>query len=953
MTASAGPVIPASLSGHSAPTATATESVAITRRTASSDGSLVEVATGVDPRPGLGDYVRAVRMERPSAITTNVTLLREVLPANPATLADVTDINHTIRLNGTRETTVDLHLDPTDPACRQEWTVTSPLTSVTTVCEDELGRTRSVSAPGFEPVAITYDGATGGISTITQGVRVTEASYAAPAGGGTQPWPRSIQSMGPGSNVLDELTFTRDAAGWITRLNLQDKWSNSQIDIDWDLRGRLAYLKLPHNETHGFDYTAGSALSRYIPPATASGGVLDIPFFDEMERPEELRVLDGSTVVESMGYTYHGTFGSLSRIDLPGGRAIKIARDTTTTPDSVAVDGRIRGLVLDDAETAYVYDGPFLESETWDGIVAGSVSRDIDAYGELTELTVNATPIAYAHDDDGRLIQAGALVVTPDLYGAGATQHWERDTTLVVGAHSFSSNEVLNRHGELDAFTVDHSSAGTLYSYGVTTRDDLGREVTRTESLSGEATRSYTFDFYGQGRLARARLSGSIVAQYTYDANGNRLSATYSNAWNSRPDISTTDYDAQDRLLKYGACNYTYSAAGQLETRDCGSGTEAFEYDMLGNLLSVDVPTHGVVVDYDVDALGRRIRRRVLDGTTVLEEQRWLYLDGLNPVAELDDSNALTRIFVYGTRANVPDYMIDVATGDGYRFIADPRGSLRAVVDPSGNIVQRTEYDPFGVILDEHLDTGFARVPFGFAGGIHEPLTGLVRFGARDYEPATGRWTAKDPLLFGGGQTNLYVYVDGDPVNRLDPSGAFWIGLAFSAGSSGVSNALYNRNSISPGAAFASGLLGGIAGAGVGAAATFMLAPILGPLAPFVGSAIGGAVSGMLTELLNQYAMQHSSCVPPGSGYGPQSGYDWGRVRNAAIFGGIAGGVAGPIGAGAGARQTMLAPSLADALSESSTRGLASGIAGNYAGFAGNFGSNMIQGIIDVAAAAR
>lgn len=191
------------------------------------------------------------------------------------------------------------------------------------------------------------------------------------------------------------------------------------------------------------------------------------------------------------------------------------------------------------------------------------------------------------------------------------------------------------------------------------------------------------------------------------------------------------------------------------------------------NALSVDLPNHGVVIDYDVDALGRRIRRRVLDGATVLEEQRWLYLDGLNPIAELDDSNALTRIFVHGTRANVPDYMIDVPTGDRYRFITDPRGSLRAVVDPSGNIVQRTEYDPFGVILDEDLDTGFARAPFGFAGGLHEPLTGLVLFGARDYEPATGRWTAKDPILFGGDSANLYLYVGGDPVNLVDPGGEY------------------------------------------------------------------------------------------------------------------------------------------------------------------------------------
>ena len=48
----------------------------------------------------------------------------------------------------------------------------------------------------------------------------------------------------------------------------------------------------------------------------------------------------------------------------------------------------------------------------------------------------------------------------------------------------------------------------------------------------------------------------------------------------------------------------------------------------------------------------------------------------------------------------------------------------------------------------------------------------LLGFGARDYDPFVGRWTSKDPLLFRGHQTNLYVYAGNDPVNEVDPSGA-------------------------------------------------------------------------------------------------------------------------------------------------------------------------------------
>jgi RHS repeat-associated protein len=63
-------------------------------------------------------------------------------------------------------------------------------------------------------------------------------------------------------------------------------------------------------------------------------------------------------------------------------------------------------------------------------------------------------------------------------------------------------------------------------------------------------------------------------------------------------------------------------------------------------------------------------------------------------------------------------------------------------------------------------------LPVGFAGGLADTTTGLVRFGYRDYEPATGRWTAKDPIFFKGGQGNLYGYTrNNDPVNWKDPTG--------------------------------------------------------------------------------------------------------------------------------------------------------------------------------------
>ena len=148
---------------------------------------------------------------------------------------------------------------------------------------------------------------------------------------------------------------------------------------------------------------------------------------------------------------------------------------------------------------------------------------------------------------------------------------------------------------------------------------------------------------------------------------------------------------------------------------------------------------------------------------------RWTkrYRDGLNPVAELDGAGSVVKRFVYGSRLNVPDYV--VTAGGTYRVITDHLGSPRRVVNVANgsDVLLEATYDEFG----NASGVGLGGATFGFAGGLFDADTGLVRFGARDYDAAAGRWTAKDPILWEGEQSNLHAYVDNDPVNLIDPLG--------------------------------------------------------------------------------------------------------------------------------------------------------------------------------------
>ncbi|MEQ1644944.1 MAG: RHS repeat-associated core domain-containing protein, partial [Pyrinomonadaceae bacterium] len=259
-------------------------------------------------------------------------------------------------------------------------------------------------------------------------------------------------------------------------------------------------------------------------------------------------------------------------------------------------------------------------------------------------------------------------------------------------------------------------------------------------------------------RLSSVTINGSPQATVTlgYDSNDNRTSII------SGGSSITATYDVQDRLNSFGGATYTYTSNGELLSKTVAGATSTYNYDVHGNLRTASLPG-GVAVEYLVDGLNRRVGKSV-NGSLI---QGFLYQDDLQIAAELNGAGNLVSRFVYASRPSVPDFMLK--NGRTYRLISDHLGSVRLVVDvTSGDIAQRMDYDDFGVVL---LDTNPGFQPFGFAGGIYDIHTKLTRFGVRDLDAETGRWTSKDPLLFLGDDPNLYAYAFSDPVNRTDPDG--------------------------------------------------------------------------------------------------------------------------------------------------------------------------------------
>jgi RHS repeat-associated protein len=675
------------------------------------DGTITTLREGPDPRFGMqAPLIQSFAVTTPGGLAATVSQVRAVTLTDSLALLSLTSLTDTVSINGRSSTSA---YDATSKTITNRTPMGRQMVSTL----DGYGRVVEQRITGLEPLRYTYD-SLGQLVAVAQGLRQTVLGY---------------DGKGRLASITDPLSrtvgFGYDAVGRITQQVLPDR---REVFFSYDANGNVTSITPPGRPSHAFAYSAIDLEESYLPPELGEGLNLTHSTYNLDHQPVEMARPDGTTI--TLGYDQAGRPSTLI---LPRGQVAFGYHPTT---------GNLTTITDPDGKTlSYNYDGSLLTRETWAGTISGNIQYTYDDNFRLTSQSVNGdSSLTFQYDEDSLLTQVGALAFSRDPQIGHIT-----GSTLghVVDARVYNSFGELSTYramfGGNDIFAVQY------------TRDQLGRIIQKTETVEGQAIAySYTYDI--TGRLTEVQRNDSTIATYAYDTNGNRLSYT------SPDGILTATYDVQDRLLRYGSTTYTYTANGELQHKTAGHQTTTYEYDPLGNLRAVNLPT-GFQIEYVIDGRSRRVGKKV-NGVLL---QGFLYDGDLKPAAQLDGNGQITARFIYGIRGNVPDYM--VKGGITYRIITDHLGSPRLVVDATtGHVVQRMTYDVFGqVTFDDN--PGFQ--PFGFAGGLYDPDTQLTRFGARDYDVETGRWTAKDPIRFAGGDTNLYGYVLNDPVNWIDPTG--------------------------------------------------------------------------------------------------------------------------------------------------------------------------------------
>jgi len=209
-------------------------------------------------------------------------------------------------------------------------------------------------------------------------------------------------------------------------------------------------------------------------------------------------------------------------------------------------------------------------------------------------------------------------------------------------------------------------------------------------------------------------------------------------------------YDAANRLTSVGGVAYTWDANGNLTS----DGVRSYTYDHSNRLTQVTQGSFTTQYVYNGD--GVRTSKTVAGDTT----EYALDLLATLPVV-ISDTDA---VYLYGLD------IIAQQQAERQYYMHDGLGSVRQLVDTTGQIETNYAYDPFGVPVVEGDESN----PYQYTGEAWDEEVGLLYLRARYYQPEVGRFITKDPWAGSISQPltlNRYVYVMGNAPNRADPMG--------------------------------------------------------------------------------------------------------------------------------------------------------------------------------------
>jgi len=459
----------------------------------------------------------------------------------------------------------------------------------------------------------------------------------------------------------------------------------------------------------------------------------------------------------------------ITRLEFPDNNGTQV---WVYTPDSLPAQIQTYETTGAQVVNIYSYNKRRLlagESITQSGWYTWSLGYGYNANGHLASQTYpDTSAVTYLPNALGQPTQAGTFATGVSYFPNGAIKQFTYGNGIVhtltqnarglpdISCDSYGAcgpSSALN-----DGYDYDANGNVAAISDGLTINGVVGRgnrtmtydgldRLKSTASPMFGGTIDYTYDVLDNLQTLVAPQTLVTPARnlrYCYDATSQRLSFVRSNSTNCTdgPATTTLDYDPQGNLKLKNAQTYTFDYGNRLRE---AVGQETYRYD-----------GHG---------------RRVHSYKTGRGWIRSIYSNSRQLLSQVYDDQNKGTDFIYLGGSLVAS--VDVPLGGGasttkYQH-TDALGSPVAVTDANRNVIERSEYEPYGKVLNRPIHDG----P-GYTGHVEDAATGLTYMQQRYYDPAIGRFLSVDPVTANSGtgaNFNRYWYANNNPYRFTDPDG--------------------------------------------------------------------------------------------------------------------------------------------------------------------------------------
>ena len=515
------------------------------------------------------------------------------------------------------------------------------------------------------------------------------------------------------------------------------------VSNTYDGANRLVSSKssglLPQPVTVNYGYYPAGQVSNVVSLAGTNSYVFDA---DERITTQNIAAPNGRQ--DSVSYSYDPVNGQLAQVTYSNGITCAYGYD---------ILDRLTGMTWRNASNQV------LRSRSYSYSTAGMISRiDMEdgshvnySYDSLDRLTREQIVDAYGQitaDTKYEFDLAGNRTKKTILDGSG-------NPFITVGYNLGITNRLASK-SVLETNLAVRTDVGGYASETIGTNDRFG-VLWVSNAVSGGASvkpevQGTNFWYYG---LTVGLGTQKLVAAIR-DAAGNVTQATNS------PILSViTNSSVQ---YNSAGCVTNITGTGPGYTKTVGL-TWNSQYQV------TTVTTNGGLAgSFKYDALGRR-SWAAENGTT-----NWFVYDGNQVVADLDSTDGMVRSYVWGPGVdNMLSMTVYGTSTNTYYAIKDHLGSVLAMTDSSGNIVESYRYDAWGRttvygVNGVALKSSAIGNRYCWQGREYSSQTGLYYCRARFYDPVAGRWLSNDPIGISGG-FNQYVFCANNPVNFRDPMG--------------------------------------------------------------------------------------------------------------------------------------------------------------------------------------